>query len=209
MRILIADDHAVVRRGLQQILADEFPKAAFGEATNGTEVLDQISKGKWDLLLMDVTMPGRSGPEILKEVKRLRPGLPVLVLSIHPEDQFAVRVLKAGAAGYMTKEAAPEELAGAVKKALAGGRYVSAFLAEKLATGLAAETASHPHEALSDREFQVLRMTGAGKTVKQIASELCLSVKTVSTYRVRILEKMQMKNSAELTRYAIENHLAE
>ncbi len=209
MRILIGDDHAVVRRGLKQILADEFPKAVFGEAINGTEVLDRIWKQPWDLLLLDVTMPGRSGPEILKEVKRVRPKLPVLVLSVHPEDQYAVRVLKAGAAGYLTKEAAPEELANAVRKVLAGGRYVSASLAEKLAAGLATETDKSPHEGLSDREFDVLRMIGSGKTVKEIASELSLSVKTVSTYRVRVLQKLEMKNNAELTRYVIQNRLAE
>ena len=209
MRILIADDHAVVRRGLKQILADEFPKAVFGEAANGSEVLELIGKGKWTLLLMDVTMPGRNGPEILKEVKRLRPRLPVLVLSVHSEDQFAVRMLKAGAAGYLTKETAPEELANAVRKVFAGSRYVSASLAEKLVAGLTTEAENSPHQALSDREFHVMRLIGSGMTVKQIAAELSLSVKTVSTYRVRILQKMGMKNSAELTRYVVENRLAD
>ena len=209
MRILIADDHAVVRRGLKQILADEFPKAVFGEAANGSEVLELIGKGKWTLLLMDVTMPGRNGPEILKEVKRLHPRLPVLVLSVHSEDQFAVRMLKAGAAGYLTKETAPEELATAVRKVFAGCRYVSASLAEKLAADLTTEAETSPHQALSDREFRVMQMIGSGMMVKEIAAELSLSVKTVSTYRVRILQKMGMKNSAELTRYVVENRLAD
>jgi DNA-binding NarL/FixJ family response regulator len=209
MRILIGDDHAVVRRGLKQILADEFADAVFGEAGNGAEILERIWKEPWDLLLMDVTMPGRSGPEILKEIKCVQPTLPVLVLSVHPEDQYAVRVLKVGASGYLTKDAAPEELANAVRKVLAGGRYVSASLAEKLAAGLATEAKKSPHEGLSDREFDVLRMIGSGKTVKEIAAELSLSVKTVSTYRVRVLQKLEMKNNAELTRYVIENRLSE
>ena len=209
MRILIADDHAVVRRGLKQILADEFKKADFGEAGNAREALDRIRKENWDTVVLDITMPGRSGLEALKEIKEARPKLPVLVLSMHPEDQFAVRVLKSGASGYMTKESAPEELVGAVKKVLAGGRYVSPALAEKMASYLAIDTPNPPHERLSDREFTVLRMIASGKTVSQIAVELSLSVKTVSTYRTRILEKMGMASNAELTHYAIKNQLVE
>jgi two-component system invasion response regulator UvrY len=209
MRILIADDHAVVRRGLKQILADEFKKADFGEASNAREALDRIRKEKWDTVVLDITMPGRSGLEALKEIKEARPKLPVLVLSMHPEDQFAVRVLKSGASGYMTKESAPEELVGAVKKVLGGGRYVSAALAEKMASYLAIDTPKPPHERLSDREFVVLRMIASGKTVSRIAAELSLSVKTVSTYRTRILEKMAMTSNAELTHYAIKNQLVE
>ncbi|HYT59861.1 MAG TPA: response regulator transcription factor [Haliangiales bacterium] len=209
MRILIADDHAVVRRGLKQILADEFKKAAFGEVGNAREALERVRKENWDAVVLDITMPGRSGLEALKEIKEAKPRLPVLVLSMHPEDQFAVRVLKSGAAGYMTKESAPEELVGAIKKVLTGGRYVSAALAEKMASYLAIDTPNPPHERLSDREFVVLRMIASGKTVSQIARELSLSVKTVSTYRMRILEKMGMASNAELTHYAIKNQLVE
>ncbi|MEW6305520.1 MAG: response regulator transcription factor [Verrucomicrobiota bacterium] len=209
MRILITDDHAVVRQGLKQILADEFKTAVFGEAGNAQEALGLVWKEEWDIVILDITMPGRSGPEVLQDIKKARPKLPVLVLSMHPEDQFAVRVLKSGAAGYMTKESAPEELVGAVKKLLTGGRYVSASLAEKMASYLAVDVQKPPHERLSDREFQVLRMIASGKTVTQIARELALSVKTISTYRTRILEKMAMSTNAELTHYAIQNHLVE
>src|SRR4030095_1501106 len=165
MRILLADDHAVVRHGLKQILADEFKRAAFGEARNAQEALDRVWKATWHVVVLDITMPGRSGLEVLREIKRSRPKLPVLVLSMHPENQFAVRVLKSGAAGYMTKESAPEELVGAIKKVLAGGRYVSPSLAEKLATYLSADGQKSPQETLSDREFQVLRLIAQGKTV--------------------------------------------
>jgi len=209
LRILIADDHAVVRRGLRQILADEFKKAEFGEAGNAHEALERIHKEHWDALVLDITMPGRSGLEALKEIKEAKPKLSVLVLSMHPEDQFAVRVLKSGASGYMTKESAPDALVGAIKKVLAGGRYVSPALAEKMASYLAIDTPNPPHERLSDREFGVLRLIASGKTVSQIAAELSLSVKTVSTYRARILEKMGMASNAELTHYAIKNQLVE
>jgi DNA-binding NarL/FixJ family response regulator len=209
MKILIADDHAVVRRGLRQILADEFKKAEFVEVGSANEALAGVRKENWDVLILDITMPGRSGLDALKEIKESRPRLPVLVLSMHPEDQFAVRVLKTGASGYMTKESAPEELVGAIKKVLAGGRYVSAALAEKMASYLAIDTPKPPHERLSDREFVVLRLIASGKTPSQIAKELSLSVKTVSTYRARILEKTGMASNAELTHYAIKNQLVE
>src|SRR5882724_1192591 len=209
MRILLADDHAVVRHGLKQILADEFKRATFGEARNAQEALSLVWKESWDVAVLDITMPGRSGLEVLREIKKSRPKLPVLVLSMHPENQFAVRVLKRGASGYMTKESAPDELVGAVKKVLGGGRYVSAALAEKMASYLAIDTPKPPHERLSDREFVVLRMIASGKTVSRIAAELALSVKTVSTYRTRILEKMAMTSNAELTHYAIKNQLVE
>ena len=209
MRILIADDHAVVRRGLKQILADEFKKADFCEAGNAREALERIRKEKWDTVVLDITMPGRSGLEALKEIKEARPKLPVLVLSMHPEDQFAVRVLKSGASGYMTKESAPEELVGAVKKVMSGGRYVSSALAEKMASYLAIDTPKPPHERLSDREFVVLRMIASGKTVSRIAEELSLSVKTISTYRTRILQKMGLRNNAELMHYAMQHQLVE
>jgi len=209
MKILIADDHAVVRHGLRQILAAEFRSAVFGEASNGQQVLDLVWKEPWDVLVLDITMPGQSGLDVLKAVKKFRPKLPVLILSMHPEDQFAVRLLKIGAAGYMTKECAPDELVGAVKKVLLGGRYVSPTLAEKMATFLTVDVQSLPHERLSDREFLVLRLIASGKTVTAIAKELSLSVKTISTYRARILEKSNMANSAELTHYAIQHKLVE
>jgi DNA-binding NarL/FixJ family response regulator len=192
---------------LKLILADHFPKAVFGEARNANEAFHRIAKEPWDVLVLDITMPGRSGLEVLQEIRRLRPKLPVLVLSMHPEDQFAVRMLKAGAAGYLTKESAGDELVGAIKKVLAGGRYVSPSLAEKMASYLDIDVQKAPHERLSDREFLTLRMIASGRTVSQIAKELSLSVKTVSTYRTRILEKMSMKTNAELTHYAIQKQL--
>lgn len=207
MRILITDDHAVVRQGLKQILAEEFKRAEFGEAANVQEAIDKVWKEPWDVVVLDITMPGRSGLEVLKEIKKSRPKLPVLMLSMHPEDQFAVRLLKIGASGYMTKESAPQELVGAVKKVVAGGRYVSPALAEKMASYLAVDVQTPPHERLSDREFLVLRLIASGKTPTAIAKELGLSVKTISTYRTRILEKMTMSNNAELTHYAIQNQL--
>lgn len=207
MRILIVDDHAVVRRGLKQILNESFQTAIFGEAGTAQAALDKIWHEEWDVVVLDVSMPGRSGLEVLKDIKKSRPKLPVLVLSMHPEDQFAVRVIRSGAAGYMTKECAPEELVGAVKKILVGGRYVSPALAEKLVLYLDIDPQKQPHEFLSDREFQVLRMIGDGKTVRDIASELSLSDKTVSTYRTRLLEKMSLKTSAELIHYAVHNGL--
>ena len=209
MRILLTDDHVVVRQGLKLILADHFKKAVFGEARNAQEALARIAREKWDVAVLDITMPGRSGLEVLKEMKRLRPKMPVLVLSMHPEDQFAVRMLKTGAAGYLTKESAAEELVGAIKKVVAGGRYISPSLAERMAAYLDIDVHKAPHERLSDREFLILRMIASGKAVGQIGRELCLSVKTISTYRARVLEKMDMKNNAELTHYAVQNGLVE
>lgn len=207
MRILITDDHAVVRQGLKQILAEEFKMAEFGEASNVQEAIEKVWKEPWDVVVLDITMPGRSGLEVLKEIKKSRPKLPVLMLSMHPEDQFAVRLLKIGASGYMTKESAPNELVGAVRKVMAGGRYVSPTLAEKMAAYLAVDVQTPPHERLSDREFLVLRLIASGKTPTAIARDLGLSVKTISTYRMRILEKMTMANNSELTHYAIQNNL--
>lgn len=192
---------------MRLILADNFKNATFGEARNAHEALTKVWKEKWDVVVLDVTMPGRSGLEVLKEIKRSRPKLPVLVVSMHPEDQFAVRILKAGAAGYLTKESAGEELVGAIKKVLAGGKYVSPSLAERMASYLAIDVQKAPHERLSDREFLVLRMIASGKPVSEIAKELSLSVATISTYRARLLEKMDMKNNAELTHYAIQKEL--
>lgn len=209
MKILITDDHAVVRQGIKQILAAEFKKAEFGEAGNAQESIKKVTEQAWDVAILDVTMPGRGGLEVLKDMKQLRPKMPVLMLSMHPEDQFAVRMLKAGASGYMTKESAADELVGAVRKVISGGRYVSPALAEKMASYLAIDVQTPPHERLSDREFLVLRMIASGKPVSAIAKELNLSVKTISTYRTRILEKTGMANSAELTHYAIQNHLVD
>ncbi len=209
MKILLADDHAVVRHGLRQILTDEFKHARFGEARNAQEALDLVWKEEWDVVVLDITMPGRSGLEVLREFRKSKPKLPVLVLSMHPENQFAVRVLKRGASGYMTKESAPDELVGAIKKVLAGGRYVSASLAEKLAAYVSTDSPKPPQESLSDREYQVLRLIASGKIVSEIAQELSLSVKTISTYRTRILEKMGLRNNAELMHYAIQHELVE
>lgn len=202
IRILIVDDHAIVRRGLRELLSDEFRGAAFGEAATAQQALEQVWKKEWDVALLDITLPGRSGLDLLKEVKAARPKLPVLILSVHPEDQFAVRVLKAGAGGYLTKESAPEELVNAVRKILAGGQYVSPTLAEKLALGLRRDSTRAPHETLSDREYEVMCCIASGKTVTEIAGELSLSPKTISTYRARILEKLGLKNNSEIIRYA-------
>ncbi len=196
-----------MRHGLKQILADDFKEAVFGEASTGEEALSKVWKEKWDVVVLDITMPGRTGLEVLKEIKQSRPKLPVLVLSMHPEDQFAVRVLKAGASGYMTKESAPDELVGAIKKVLAGGRHVSPNLAELMAAYLTMDSKRPPHELLSNREFQVLRQIASGKTVSQIARELSLSVRTISTYRARILEKMCLASNAALTHYAFQHNL--
>ncbi len=193
---------------MKQILTDAFKRAAYGEARNAQETLDLVWKQEWDVVVLDITMPGRSGLEVLSEIKKTKPRLPVLVLSVHPENQFAVRVLKSGASGYMTKETAPEELVGAVKKVLAGGRYVSTALAETLAGSLS-ESKRAPQEKLSDREFQVLRLIASGKMVTDIAREMSLSVKTISTYRSRLLAKMGMKNNAELMYFAIQHKLVE
>ena len=209
IRILIADDHAVVRRGLKETLGEAFPKVTFGEASTAQEALDSVGRQNWDVVILDISMPGKSGLDILGDLHRLRPHLPVLLLSMHPEGQFAKRALKAGAAGYLTKESVPEELKEAVRRVRAGGRYVSASLAEKLAFDLRPEADTPVHELLSDREFQVLRMLASGKTVKQIADEIALSVKTVSTYRARILLKTGMKTTAELIRYAIQAGLVD
>ncbi len=209
IKILIADDHAIVRQGLQQIVKTSPDMAVVGEAVDGEDALSKIRAEDWDVLVLDISMPGRSGFDILRELKHERPKLPILVLSMHSEDQFAVRTLKAGAAGYLTKESAPEELVQAIRKVVEGGKYISPSLAEKLAYDLESGTEKPPHETLSDREFQVMRMIASGKTVKEIADELSLSVKTVSTYRARILEKMNLKTNAELIHYAVQNQLVE
>jgi DNA-binding NarL/FixJ family response regulator len=200
--ILIADDHAIVRRGLKQLLLDELPGATFGEAETAAETVASARSGSWDLVILDISMPGRSGLDVLKDIKAALPRLPVLVLSMYPEEQFAVRALRAGAAGYLTKDTAPEELVAAVRKVTRGGRYVSASLAERLASEVSGGTEKDPHELLSDREFQVFKLIASGLTPTAIAERLSLSVQTVSTYRTRLLEKMGMTSNAELTRYA-------
>jgi two-component system invasion response regulator UvrY len=209
LKVLIADDHPIVRQGLKQILSEESDMGVFGEAQNSQEVLELVQKQDWDIVILDITMPGRGGIDVLKELKHERPKLPVLMLSVHPEDQYAVRALKAHASGYMTKDSAPEELVKAIRKILRGGKYISSTLAEKLAFDLETETEKPLHETLSDREHQVLLMIASGKTVSEIAEELSLSVKTIDTYRARILEKMKMKTNAELTYYAIKNELVD
>lgn len=209
MKVLLADDHDVVRRGLKQILADEFNKIEFGEARNAEETLSLVSKKNWDIVVLDINMPGKSGLDAMKELQEARPNLPILVLSVQPEDQYAIPVLKAGAAGYLTKDSASEELVTAFKKVIGGGKYVSPMVAEKLAEALHPTSEKPTHENLSYREFQVLRLIASGKTPSEIAEELKLSVQTVSTYRTRILKKMKMGTNAELMRYAMQTGLVE
>lgn len=209
IKVLIADDHPIVRQGLRQILAGTRDMEVAGEAVNGQDALDQVRLGGWDILVLDITMPGRSGFDVLKELKFEQPQLPVLVLSIHAEEQLAVRVLKAGASGYVTKENAPHELVNAIRKVVSGGRYISSNLAEILAFSLTAGSDRPRHETLSDREFQVMQLMAGGKTLIEIAEELRLSAKTVSTYRTRLLEKLDLKTNAELMRYALDLGLVE
>ena len=210
MRVLIVDDHAMFRRGLREILVDEFDDLEFSEATNAEEALDMLRGGEWDAVILDVSMPGRSGLDALKEIKKDRPALPVLMLSFHPEEHFATRALKAGASGYMTKTSAPEELVSAIQKILNGGKYVSPELAEQLAEDLERDAVGVlPHKRLSDREYEVLLDLARGETVSEIGDKLSLSVKTISTYRARILEKMNLRSNADLVRYAIRHGLAE
>jgi DNA-binding NarL/FixJ family response regulator len=207
MQILIADDHAVVRRGLKDILADAIPGVRFSEAGSGDQVLSRLAGSDTGLVVLDINMPGRSGLDVLRDIKRMYPRLPVIILSMQPEDQYAIRCLRAGAAAYINKDSAPEELALAATKILAGGRYVSAHLAEQLVNQIDEPRDRPVHELLSDREHEVMRMIAAGTPLTEIAERLHLSVKTVSTYRARILEKMKIKSNAELTRYALEHQL--
>jgi len=207
IRVLIADDHAILRRGLKEILVRELDSVICGEAENAQQVLAQFQSRPWDLVILDISMPGRSGLDVLRDLKREQPQVPVLVLSMHSEDQYGKRVLKAGASGYMNKESAPEELLKAIRIVLAGGRYVSPSLAERLVFELAGEAEQALHERLSDREIEVLRMIASGKAISQIADELHLSATTVSTYRARILEKMGLTTNAELIRYALDHSL--
>jgi two-component system, NarL family, invasion response regulator UvrY len=209
VRVLIADDHAVVRQGLKQILELDRTAEVVGEAKNGNEALQLARKVEWDLAILDYSMPGRSGLDLIKDIKREYPKRPVLILSMHPEELHATRVLKAGGAGYINKESASEELLTAIRKVMNGGRYVSAALAERFAFELAPETQRPPHETLSDREYRVMWLLACGKPINQIAKEMFLSPNTVSTYRARILKKLQVMNNAQLVQYAIKHQLAE
>lgn len=206
-RLLIVDDHAVIRRGLVEILKDGFPTAVFGEARDVRGMMDQVSCGTWDIVILDITMPGRSGLDALIDIKKAASKTAVLILSMHDENQYAVRALKAGASGYVTKDHAPEELVIAVGRVLDGRKYVSASLAEKFANDVGAPAGQLPHEKLSEREFQVLCLLAKGSTIKEIGAVLRLSVKTVSTYHVRLLQKMSMNRDAELVRYAVDHQL--
>ena len=206
IKVIIVDDHPVVRRGLKQIIEDEPDMEVAGEAKNAGECFSLVRKTDCTLVLLDITLPDRSGFDVLKQLQYELPRLPVLILSVHSEDQYAVRFIKAGASGYLMKEGAPEELVKAIRKVNAGGKYVSASLAEKLVSHLDASD-KPPHENLSDREFQILCMIAGGKSLKNIADAFCISEKTVSTYRSRIMEKMRMSTNSDLTRYALENHL--
>ncbi len=207
IKIIIADDHAVVRTGLKQIIESDPHLKVTGEASSGFELIEKVQEGNYNVVLLDISMPGKDGLETLKEIKRIKPKLPILIFTVYPEDQYAVRLLKAGASGYLNKECEPEELIEAIHRVATGRKYVSENLAELLAQKLEETSAVPLHELLSDREFQVLCLIASGKTIKEIAEELQLSSNTVSTYRIRILEKMHMKNNAELTHYAIKNGL--
>ena len=210
IKVLVSDDHALLRAGVKEILTHGFQDIVFGEAADAEQVLASVHAQKWDLVILDLNMPGRGGVEVLRELKRLQPKLPVLVLSVHAEDQYGRRLLRAGASGYLNKEVVPEELIKAVRKVLDGGRYVSPALAERLAFDLSEKDAGRAaHETLSQREFEVLRLIASGKTVSEIAEQIHLSVPTVSTYRARILSKMNMTTTAELMRYGLENRIVD
>ena len=207
LRILIADDHAIIRKGLKQILLEEYPSAVIEEVNDAEAAINKTITSEWDILICDLSMPGRSGLDVLQHVKQNALKLPVLILSIHPEEQYAIRALKAGAAGYLSKDAATEELVKAVQRILQGRKYISSSLAEIMASELDQETTKPPHELLSDREFHVFKLIADGKSVSEIAEQLSLSITTVSTYRSRILEKMDIKTNADMTRYALEKKL--
>ncbi len=208
IKIIIVDDHPIVRRGLKQIIAEEYDMEVVGEAESAQEALALVRRIDCDAVVLDITMPGRNGIDLLKQLKYEYPKLPILILSVHEEEQYASRVIKVGASGYLTKDSAPDALVKAIRKVTSGGKYVSPLLAEKLVFGL--EAFERPlHEKLTVREFQVMCMLASGKAVKEIAEDLCLSAKTVSTYRARTLQKMQMKNNAELVAYAVKNRIVE
>jgi two-component system invasion response regulator UvrY len=207
--VLCIDDHAIFRQGVRQILLQHDRSTTVGEAATAQAALQLLRESRWDIVILDLSLPDRSGMQLLSEIKRDQPDLPVVVLSMHGEDEYAVRALRLGASGYMTKETAPEELIAAVHKILRGGRYMTPALAEKIAVGVAAPSAQEkPHHALSERELEILQLIGAGKSLKEIAAMLSLSVKSVSTYRARVLEKMTMTTNADLIRYVVENNLS-
>jgi DNA-binding NarL/FixJ family response regulator len=208
MKFLIADDHAIVRKGIIQLLREEFAMSEVIEVTNGNAVLEEVRKQLWNAILLDISMPGRNGIEIVKQLRTNGIKTPILIISMYPEEQYAIRALKAGASGFLSKESANEELLVAVHKILSGQKYISSSIADKLAETLGEPGEIPSHELLSDREMQVLQLIGSGKTVSEIAEELSLSVNTISTYRTRILEKLSLHNSAELTRYALNHGLA-
>ena len=207
LRILIADDHTVVRKGLKQILLEEFPAACIEEVPDAEEMISKVMNDRWDVVVSDMSMPGRSGLDALQQVKQIRPELPVLILSIHPEEHYALRVLKAGASGHLSKGSASDELVKAVQTVLLGKKYISATVAEKLASSIASDSHKQAHELLSDREFDVMKLLAAGKSVSDIADMLSLSVTTISTYRARIMAKMNLRTNSDLTKYAIESKL--
>jgi DNA-binding NarL/FixJ family response regulator len=206
---VIADDHAIVREGLKQILADTGDIIVAGDADSGNDAIKLARKKKCDVLLLDISMPDRNGIEVLKQARKEFPKLAVLMLSMHREDQYAIRALKAGAAGYLNKQSAPDELVNAIRQVAAGKKYISPSLAQELANHVGEDHEAMPHEGLSDREYQTLIMIASGKTVSEIAAELSLSVKTISMYRSRMLQKMKLRHNAELTHYAIKHHLVE
>jgi two-component system, NarL family, invasion response regulator UvrY len=207
MRILIADDHALIRKGLRHILLEEFPSAFIDESSDAEDIMTKSLTGDWDVIICDLSMPGRSGLDVVQHVKQNFPKIPVLILSIHPEEQYAIRAIKTGAAGYLSKDAAPEELVKAVRRLLLGRKYVSSSIAEKLTDELYEDGNKEPHESLSHREFDVFRLLSSGNSVSEISEKLSLSANTVSTYRTRIMVKMKMKSNADLTRYALDNKL--
>ena len=209
VRLLIVDDHPIVRRGIVEVLAEAFPGGSIAEASDGAEALQAVYDGIWDLVVLDLSLPGRTGLDVLKEIRRASPRLPILILSTYPEQQFATRALRAGASGYLNKGSPPDVLLSAVRKVLAGGKFISASLGESLAADLDRDFSKPLHECLSDREYHVMLRIASGKTVSEIAEEIHLSVKTISTYRARILEKMRMKNNAELTQYGMRERLVE
>lgn len=207
LRILIADDHAVIRKGLKQILIESFPDAYIGEAVDAEEIIAKTISESWDIVITDLSMPGRSGLDAIQDIRLNFPKMPILMLSIHPEEQYAIRALKSGASGYISKDAATEELVSAVKRLLSGKKYISSAIADKLAEGVGIDQHIMPHELLSNREYEIFILIAQGRQVSEIAEQLHLGVTTISTYRTRLLGKMRLKNNAELIRYALDNKL--